>query len=67
MQNSMGRRGGEENTDDSLVRDLEEDAVELSTTVLEVGGVVLVVEDSAEFEDSAVSARFSSDLEGVAG
>lgn len=41
--------------------------MELSTTVLEVGGVALVVEDSAELEDSASSARSSSDLEGVAG
>lgn len=63
----MGRGGKGGNTVDNLVRDLEEDEVELSTTVLEVGGVVLVVEDSAALEDSASSVRFSSDLEGVAG
>lgn len=67
MQISMGTRGEGKNTAENLDRDLEEDEVEWSTTVFEVGGIVLVEEESSGFDDSASSARVPSDLEGVAG
>lgn len=59
----LGRERGANGTEENLVRDLEEAAAGLSTTVLGVGGVEPAAAESVVFEVSSGSIRASSDLE----